>query len=574
LENVLNPVAAADGDVAAWQRAVSVLRRRILPYLVNREDLGRAEDLWQQARVLIEDVALRAQARRQFQAQQQAATLQEISQTVRTSFDMAELLDVLARDLPRMGIPSGYLSLYEGNDVSRLMLAYDERARAELEPAGRRLPSRQLVPDELLPAQRQYSMVVHPLYFRDEPFGFVVFEPGPRDSTVYEILRAQLSSALKGILLLQERAASSAERERLLAALEHRALQLQTAAEVSHAASSILNVDELLPQVAELIRDRFNLYYVGLFLMAEAGRDAVLRAGTGEAGRKMLEAGHKFDVSGVSMIGWCIANGTARIALDVGQEAVRFENPLLPQTRSELALPLISRGQTLGALTIQSTQEAAFSEGDISLLQTMADGVANAIKNAQLFEQTQVALQEAEATRRRYLQQAWPEYIRTMKTAGYETGRPGTAPLGDAVWPEIQQAVERGGATVVAGPDSEEQQHTALVAPIALRGVVIGALGIHADEGTRQWTADEITLVQAIAERMALAAESLRLLDETQRRAVRERLIRGITDQIRAAVTVEDAVQRAVREMARVLGAAEAVARIGTAQDLLAGREG
>ena len=186
------------------------------------------------------------------------------------------------------------------------------------------------------------------------------------------------------------------ERKRLLATLRRRNTQLQTAAEVSRAASSILNLDELTQQVVELVRDRFDLYYAGLFLVDKTGewtgepdRWAVLRAGTGKAGQQMLEQGHKLEIGGSSMIGWCVANGRARIALDVGEEAVRFDNPLLPDTRSELALPLISRGQAVGALTIHSPEEAAFSEEDITVLQAMADQLANAIANAWLYDQAQ-----------------------------------------------------------------------------------------------------------------------------------------------------------------------------------------
>jgi len=181
------------------------------------------------------------------------------------------------------------------------------------------------------------------------------------------------------------------ELERLLANLERRNLQLRTAAEVSRAASSILDPDVLIQQVVDLIRERFDLYYVGLFLVSpnegEAGRWAVLRAGTGQAGRQMVEQGHRLEIGGRSMIGWCIAHRQARIALDVGAEAVRFDNPLLPETRSELALPLVSRGQAIGALTIQSAQEAAFSAEDVAVFQTMADQVATAIANARLFQE-------------------------------------------------------------------------------------------------------------------------------------------------------------------------------------------
>ena len=188
---------------------------------------------------------------------------------------------------------------------------------------------------------------------------------------------------------ITERKQAEAERERLLAEQARRALQLQTAAEVSRAASSILSLDELLPHAAELVRDRFNLYYVGLFLTDETGRWAVLRAATGEAGKKMLGAGHRLQVGSSSMIGWCVANAKARIALNVGEEAVHFENPLLPHTRSEMALPLISRGRVVGAATIQSDEPAAFTREDVTVLQTMADQVANAIENARLFDETQ-----------------------------------------------------------------------------------------------------------------------------------------------------------------------------------------
>jgi GAF domain-containing protein/HAMP domain-containing protein len=373
---------------------------------------------------------------------------------------------------------------------------------------------------------------------------------------------------------------------------------LQAAAEVSRATTSVLDPDELLRQVVDLVRERFGLYYVGLFLLDEERRFAVLRAGTGKAGRQMLAQGHKLEAGGESMIGWCVASAKARIALDVGEEAVRFKNPLLPETRSEMALPLRSRGRVIGAMTVQSSQEAAFDEADIAVMQTMADQVAVTIDNARLFAETQAALAEMEATHRHYLGQAWTRYLQTARTTSYETERPGVAPLGNTVLSEVQQAVERQRATVLTGPsaprqawdsaslgrdheaegpvlnpalsegEAEGESRSALVAPIALRGGVIGALGIHDEDGARQWTDDEVALVEAVTERMALAVENLRLLDETQHRAARERLTREITDSIRGAVTVEDAIQRAVREMGRALGASEMVARIGTEQDL------
>jgi signal transduction histidine kinase len=216
-----------------------------------------------------------------------------------------------------------------------------------------------------------------------------------------DLLPSVIEQVLQQQRLAEEKQQAEVEREQLWAALGRSSRQLQTAAEVSHAASSILDPDELIQQVVNLVRERFELYYVGLFLVdrtgewsGEPGRWAVLRAGTGQAGQQMMEQGHKLEISGASMIGWCVANKQSRVALDVGEEAIRFENPLLPETRSEVALPLISRGEAIGAMSIQSCQEAAFSRGDISVLQAMADQLANAIENARLYDQAQRELAE------------------------------------------------------------------------------------------------------------------------------------------------------------------------------------
>jgi PAS domain S-box-containing protein len=175
------------------------------------------------------------------------------------------------------------------------------------------------------------------------------------------------------------------EQADLISVMTKRTIQLQTAAEVSRAASSILDLNKLLPTIADLICNHFDYYYVGIFLIEESSKWAILSAATGSQGKQMLEKNHRLKVEDSSMIGWCIKHGQARIALDVGEDAVRFKNPYLPLTRSEMALPLITRGEVIGAMTIQSQLPSAFSRVDITALQTMADQAANAIKNARLF---------------------------------------------------------------------------------------------------------------------------------------------------------------------------------------------
>jgi GAF domain-containing protein/HAMP domain-containing protein len=388
---------------------------------------------------------------------------------------------------------------------------------------------------------------------------------------------------------------------------------LQAAAEVSRATTSVLDPDELLHQTVDLVRERFNLYYVGLFLLDEERRFALLQAGTGEAGQKMLAQGHELEVGGDSMIGQCVANAEARIALDVGEEAVRFDNPLLPETRSEMALPLRSRGRVIGAMTVQSTEEAAFDEAHIAVMQTMADQVAVAIDNALLFVETQAALEETEVTHRRYLGQAWTGYARTRAVSGYEQTDTGLKSLSKEVLPQVQQAMAEQRPVVWNGdpwagsarspstprlrsgqtprhalrqaqdearddagsgrspstlrPRSGHSGDTdssppALVAPIMLRGQPIGALGFRG-EG-RQWSDDDIALAEAIAEQLALAADNLRLLDETQRRAAHERLTGEVTARMRETLDMETVLKTAVDEMYQALGLDEIVIRLAT----------
>jgi PAS domain S-box-containing protein len=204
---------------------------------------------------------------------------------------------------------------------------------------------------------------------------------GEADIRLLSTIAANVGVALQNARLFQE--------------TQRRAEQLATAAEVSRTAISVLNPDELIRQSVELIRERFarstGVYYAALFLIDESGRWASLRHATGEAGRTLLQREHKLEVGGSSMVGWATANRRARIALDVGAESVRFANPLLPDTRSEMALPLVVGETVLGALDVQSTLSGAFAESDVAILQTMADQIAIAIRNAQLLSATQRA---------------------------------------------------------------------------------------------------------------------------------------------------------------------------------------
>jgi GAF domain-containing protein/HAMP domain-containing protein len=171
--------------------------------------------------------------------------------------------------------------------------------------------------------------------------------------------------------------------------------ELRASADVGQAAASVLDPDQLLRAVVNLITARFGFYYTAVFTLDEIGRYAVLREATGEAGQTLKERHHQLEVGGQSMVGQVTAHRQASIAHDVGAEAVRFNNPLLPNTRSEIVLPLIVGDRVLGALDVQSAHAAAFDEAGATMLQSMADQIAVALSNAEQFKQTDTALQQS-----------------------------------------------------------------------------------------------------------------------------------------------------------------------------------
>jgi GAF domain-containing protein/HAMP domain-containing protein len=359
----------------------------------------------------------------------------------------------------------------------------------------------------------------------------------------------------------------------LVGSLEQRVAErtrsLETAAEVAHATTSVLDPDALLRQVVNVVRRRFDLYYVGLFLLDEEGGFAVLRAGTGEAGQRMVNQGHRLKVGSGSMIGQCVARSEAHIALDVGEEAVRFDNPLLPETRSEMALPMRSRGQVIGAMTVQSVLEAAFDETDVAAMQTMADQVAVAIDNARLFAEAQTSLEAMRHAYGEISRQAWTETLRGRPDWGYRYTRetlstelPVTPAEGD--WrPEMVQAAQTGQRAQGDGSEG-----ATLAIPLKVRDHVVGVLNLQKGETGSTWTADEVALLETMTEQLNVALEGAQLYQDTQRRATRERVIAEITTRMRETLDMETILKTAAQEVRRSLGLPEVVIKLGTSSPL------
>ncbi len=315
--------------------------------------------------------------------------------------------------------------------------------------------------------------------------------------------------------------------------LEKRTERLHTIAEVAHIAVSIPNFDRLLSSITQIISNQFGYYHVGIFLVNEQGQYAILRSANTDGGLKMLARGHRLLVGQEGVVGYVTRSGQPRIAMDIGSDTVFRDNPDLPETRSELALPLKVGEVVTGALDIQSTEPDAFTEDDISTLSILADQVAIAIQNARLFEQSQRALRDAEIVSSQASGLAWKGYAEKMQTKGYRY---------DGIRPEpLKEALP------------SKSENGAMLLPLELRGQTIGRLQLKASNSSRKWTEDELAIVEATIERVALALEGARLLEDAQKRATRETFLSDMAAKLGTSFNLDSILRDTVEELGQNL---------------------
>lgn len=378
------------------------------------------------------------------------------------------------------------------------------------------------------------------------------------------------------------------ELSEITARTERRALQLQTSAEVARAIASIRELDELLPHIAQAISQHFGWYHAGIFLLEDAprlgggvhgdgmgkgGKVAVLVAASSEGGRRMIARGHRLRAGEEGIVGTVAALGEPRIALDVDQDAVYVTAPELESTRSEMALPLrthsTSGGEAageestiIGVLDIQSLEPNAYDQEDVALLSSLADQVAIAIENARLFRETQRMLEDVRTLHRQIVEQEWDRVVAdaSQEDLVYDFRRPGAPAQPDPWPPELVTALRRGQPVAVPGSGEEQAvtlagqvSHSGLAAPIKLRNQVIGGLDLQDVDPGRQWTADEIALVQTVADQVGLALENARLLADTRRRSGQLATLHRVGLDITSALDLDGVLQALYRQTCRIV---------------------
>ena len=330
--------------------------------------------------------------------------------------------------------------------------------------------------------------------------------------------------------------------------LERRATQLEAVSSVARSIATVQDIEQLLPSICQIVSERFGFYHTGIFLLDARREYAVLRASNSPGGQLMLSRGHRLKIGEVGIVGYVTDKGEPRIALDVGSDAVFFDNPDLPQTRSEMALPLIVGGKILGALDVQSTLEAAFSEEDTATLQVLADQIAIAIENASLFADTQEALESVRRVYGEGTRAAWQRILRQSESGiGYVSVAGSVSRISGDARPESLQAI-KSGKPVLANDD------TSLHLPIKVREEVIGAMCLDKLKSGGQWTDDAILAAGSIVEQLGITLESARLFEETTSRAERERTVTEITTKIRGTTDPQTMLETALEELKQILG--------------------
>ncbi len=337
-----------------------------------------------------------------------------------------------------------------------------------------------------------------------------------------------------------------------------RARQFEAISQVVRAISSIQDLDELLPRITQVVSEQFDTYHTGIFLLDNEREFAVLRASNSQGGRKMLARAHKLQVGQTGIVGFVTATGQPRIALDVGADAVFFDNPDLPDTRSEIALPLRYGGQIIGALDVQSTESNAFGQDDVDALITLADQISIAINNTLILEEARTAFAESQNKFGEATLESWKVMRPKSLGLGFQLMGSAIQPLEKPLEEDyIQEAIAQD-KTILSKKDDGL---SSLTIPIRLRGQVIGVMNLRS-RNSYSLSQDDADIAEAVSERLSLALETATLLQTTQHRADIERVTTDISSKISSSTRFETILQTAAQELSRALGGSDVIVQV------------
>ena len=311
--------------------------------------------------------------------------------------------------------------------------------------------------------------------------------------------------------------------------------------QVSRCVSSVTDANQMIKQVVDLVKSQFNLYFVGLYLVDESGGWAELKAGSGDPGRDLLDGGYRIQ-TGTGMVGWCISQGQPRLAADVKMDEVYQKTSELPDTHSELSLPLSSRGSVIGAMTFQSEHVGFFDETLINMLRLIANQIANILDNTFIVAKYQTTLDTIQKSYGDANRMTWRKILQSGGLVGYRSEESGIKTI-DHSQPQLYEA------TV-----SDSSSHgVKLHFPIVIRGVNMGTIEAIKPADKGEWTEEEIAVLKELTDHLSVAVDNARLYSDSQLRAERERRIADITAKVRASTNLDIILQTSIQELTRAL---------------------
>jgi GAF domain-containing protein len=343
--------------------------------------------------------------------------------------------------------------------------------------------------------------------------------------------------------------------------LEKRASAMELASQIARDIAEITDLDELLTHAVEVIKDEFHLYYAAIFLLDDRKEYAVLRSGTGEAGKVMLAMNHRLKLDETSMVGFALTRREYRLSQEVDKDPVHYKNPQLPETQSELALPLFIGNDVIGCLNVQSTTPGYFMPDDIHTLQIATDQLAVAIEKASLVTQLTAALEDLRASYRQSTQQSWQNFMYAARrpfSYRYQHGNieaVTSSPLSSS------KVLRSGDRSVTQQVDSATgKSYSSVEIPIKLRDQVLGVLHLRFE--AQNLPSNLVDMLEIAASRLALALENARLLEEIQMRANRDHLVSNISAKVRAETDVDHILRTVASELGRSLGVSDVLVQL------------
>lgn len=432
-----------------------------------------------------------------------------------------------------------------------------------------------------------------PMIIQGQPIGALIIQDAENEHVFNE-------ENLRFLTALSNQVAGVIYNVQLLEESRGRAVQLQTAAEIARDISGSLNLDELLAKAVNFIRERFDFYHASIFLIDATGEYAVIREATGEAGAQLKRSGHKLGVGSKSIVGYVAGRGESLIVNDTAKDSTYYANPLLPDTRSEAAIPLKVGERIVGTLDVQSTRPFAFTEDNIRTLQTLADQMAVAVINSELFAETQEHLSQhrllyhitttaaSGTTLEEALESAVSglqvtlggdrvaillmdrdkKFLDVKASIGYseEISRV-RVPLGSGVtgWAAAHRRPLRVDDTAIDSRYIQASSNTRseLAVPLIYRNEVLGVLNVESEQ-PGAYTENDEEMLGTLGGSLAAVIANARLLEQIRGQAERERILYEITSKIRRSSDMQTILSTTASELTKAVGARHASIKIST----------